>query len=232
MLEATPFSSSSEQAIVNAHALVFPSPFSIEATLARCFELRCSVGKAMPICAVIGLASLSTFNVHANLLNQAPSNAAIQIVAGSTPPYDAEHLAPILANELKKQDRRPAQVAVLVGDKPGTSAQQWQSWLSANNGVSATVSLIQSYERHALALDFSRNKLTEKLNEASTVVYFTSVDAVLSMKAQLTSVAGAPPRALAIHPNISRAIEEHLGWRVVEIEPGTPSLINWMQCQK
>jgi uroporphyrinogen-III synthase len=231
-LEAAPFSASHEQAIVNADALVFPSPFAIEATLARCYKLRVAAGKGMPLCAVIGLASLSTFNAHASALKQPPDGEAIRILAGTKPPYDAEHLAPILAEALSDLAAQPVQVVVLVGDKPGTSELQWQNWLSSDSAASVSVSLVQGYTRLSIDCEVSKSSLADKLAEPATVVYFTSVDAVMSMKVRSPDALGARALALTIHSNISRAVQEHLGWRVVEIEPGTPSLINWLKCQK
>jgi uroporphyrinogen-III synthase len=233
-LEAVPFLPVDELAISQAEAWVFPSPFAIEATLARCFEICHSYKKAVPLCAVIGSASLATFHAHLKALGIAPEE--ISIVCGVRPPYDAEHLAPILATALKPPSNK---VVVLVGDKPGTPAEQWYRWLSAAGAESVAVNLVKSYARQDIkpsAATLAAQNLYDKFALPSTVVYFTSIDAVLSMKNRFPSTfqngAGVGPRALTIHPNISRAVEQHLAWRVVEIEPGTASLINWLQCQK
>jgi uroporphyrinogen-III synthase len=211
-------------------AIVFPSPFSIEATLAACLSQR-SVSK-MPIFGLIGSASFVAFEQRLSELNVTLDNA--HIVHCLTPPFDAAHLAPLLRAALDKHKfNRPALVTVL-SDKAGVTAQDWSSWLSES-----VVSTVQGYRSELIVYPINFIASQTWVNEAQTLVYFTSTQAVIALANELkapnsslapTKSKALSPTAVVIHPNIAAAVAKNLGWRVVEINPGTASLINFLQC--
>jgi Uroporphyrinogen-III synthase HemD len=246
-LHARAFSTQNEQEIVAARAFVFPSPFSISASLRRCFELRERANCGPALLAVIGHGSHQALMTEISQLAWDPSR--FEIVANTVEPFDAEHLAPklresldALVAKLGKSAASPLNVVLLRGDKSNNDALVWETWLNAETEHrSIKVSEIQAYENR-------ENEVFEQLLAKTqpdtwccqeSVVYFSSSSTVRSFaKALLGARSGArpgarpglqeTPTAITIHPKISNEVQMHLGWKVVEISVGPQALLNWL----
>jgi hypothetical protein len=242
-LHARAFSTQSEQEIVAAQAFVFPSPFSISASLRRCLDLRERANCGPALLAVIGHGSYQALMTEISQVAWDPSQ--FEIVANTVEPFDAEHLAPklrealdALVAKLGKSAASPLSVVLLQGDKSNNDALVWGSWL--NGGAvqrPIRVSEIQAYENR-------ENEVFEQLLATTqpdtwcgpeSVVYFSSSSSVRSfanalLGARLGTRFGQQetPTAITIHPKISNEVQMHLGWKVVEISVGPQALLNWL----
>jgi uroporphyrinogen-III synthase len=238
-LHARAFSTLNEQEIVAAQAIVFPSPFSISASLRRCLELRERANCGSALLAVIGHGSYQALMNEISQLAWDPSQ--FEIVANTVEPFDAEHLAPKLRESLDalvvKQGRSaasPLNVVLLQGDKSNNDALVWGTWLNADAAYRPIrVSEIQAYENR-------ENEVFEQLLAKTqpdtwcrqeSVVYFSSSSTVRTFgKAVMGARLGLQetPTAITIHPKISKEVQKHLGWKVVEISVGPQALLNWL----
>jgi hypothetical protein len=244
-LYARAFSTQSEHEILAAHAFVFPSPFSISANLRRCIELRIAARCGPVILAVIGHGSYQALVTEIAQCGWHPSQ--FEIVANVVEPFDAEHLAPILgesldslATNLGSLSETPLNVVLLQGDKSTHDAQVWQAWLKeGKSGNSAAahrqlrVSEIQAYENRES--DTYAQALVQTMPHTwcrrDSVVYFSASSSVRTFaNALLGLMPNLPeaPTAITIHPKISKEVQMHLGWKVVEISVGPQALLNWM----
>jgi hypothetical protein len=244
-LHARAFSTQSEHEILAAHAFVFPSPFSISANLRRCIELRIAARCGQVILAVIGHGSYQTLMTEIAQCGWHPSQ--FEIVANAVEPFDAEHLAPMLGKSLDSLainlgnlSDTPLNIVLLQGDKSTHDAQVWRAWLNEGkptNGVAAfrqlRVSQIQAYENRES--DSYAQALVKTMPHTwcrpDSAVYFSASSSVRSFaKALLDSMQNLPeaPTAITIHPKISKEVQMHLGWKVVEISVGPQALLNWL----
>ncbi len=207
-------------------------------------ELRISTQTSLPLIAVIGQGSYQTLMEAIALGGWTKSQ--FQIVANIVEPFDAEHLAPILAQAFRNlvvadpgANSVPWNVVLLQGGKTNNDAQIWQSWLAAslsNRGAtpSVIVTAVLAYENRentnyaeAMAKTMPRNWC-----KSDNAVYFSSSTAVRSFSSALFRSSGNTfndaPIALTIHPKISQEVRLHLGWKVVEIPVGPQALLHWM----
>jgi uroporphyrinogen-III synthase len=211
-------------------AIVFPSPFAIEVALAICLAQR--FASDMPLFGLIGSASFIAFQQRLGDLNVSLNKS--QIVHPTVPPFDAAHLAPLLKAALSKRTSRTPAVVTVISDTAGATAQDWTGWLNES-----VVSAVQGYRSEAIAYPNNYIASQSWINETQTLVYFTSTQAVIAfanelntpnVNSSLTKSTAMSPTAVVIHPNIGAAVAKNLGWRVVEINPGTASLINFLKC--
>jgi uroporphyrinogen-III synthase len=239
-LKAVAISVTGEQGIATADALVFPSPFAIKASITRCLQLLEIRGKPWPIFAVIGQGSYLTLvqELQANGIDQMQCH----IVANEVEPFDAEHLAPVLAQAIASRssanDSSPSssiKVLLLQGDKSANTASTWRAWLSNTQIIVDEVQVYKNEDTRSFSALIS-NSEPKTWCRHQNVVYFTSSSSVQqfaealheSMPNALSVNASEAPIALTIHPKISAEVQLHLGWKVVEIPFGPQALLNWL----
>jgi uroporphyrinogen-III synthase len=242
-LHAVPFLAVNEQLINGAHALVFPSPFSVSSSFHRCITLRTLARRRFPLIGVIGQGSYQTLLETIEAGGWAKEQ--FQIIANAVEPFDAEHLAPLLAQALNNSlvmdadaSTLPCNVVLLNGDKTNHDAVVWKSWLNSHLSNlalarSLTVTEVLAYENRFNEAYVEIMKETMPLDwcKSDSAVYFSSSLAVRSFsKALLSSIDSKVnfPLAITIHPKISQEVRLHLGWNVVEIPVGPQALLHWM----
>jgi hypothetical protein len=200
--------------------LIFPSPFAIESSLRRALAL-CE-GRQQPWIALVGQGSYHT------ILQGYPEVDLTRVISPKEPPFDAAHLAPLIANVFAASSDQKSlkKVVLFTADATTSSLFQWQQWLGSSSQVQSVTSYV-SLPINLCAPEFP--------NTAGTDFFYctsSSSIAALSSVIQRNSNSLRVPIAITIHPNISREVEKLLGWRVVEIGPGAQALINCLKAQK
>jgi uroporphyrinogen-III synthase len=240
---------SANHLICRATAIVFPSPFAISAAFNHVIAVRIALGLPLPVVAVIGQGSLQILGQEIAALGLNPLK--FKTVTNLVEPFDAEHLAPLLRVAVLKEAKANAteftdvperesevlaEVLIVTGDRTNNDAQAWSTWL--NDATDSTASPIkvcqmQAYENQDTTnyAELISSSIASEWCHPKSVAYFTSSSSV-RVFAQAAKPAlqhcESRPLAISIHPKISKEIDHHLGWKVVEILPGPAALLNWM----
>jgi uroporphyrinogen-III synthase len=238
-LSALQFSRQSEEQIVAADALIFPSPFAVNTSFNRTVALRIAAQRSLPLFAVIGQGSYQALLEEISVSGRTKDQ--FHVVANSVEPFDAEHLAPILSqalNDLLSTSGNASQpsckVVLLRGDRANNDAQVWLSWLepkSSQRGL--TVTEVPAYETRANGTysEAMAKTMPDGWCNNKSVVYFSSSSSVhgfaKALRAFVNNTVDAPV-ALTIHPKISHEVQLHLGWKVVELSVGPQALLHWL----
>jgi uroporphyrinogen-III synthase len=232
-LKALKFSDVVIERIRRAGVFVFPSPFAIAAAFRGMMQIRSTHGLPMPVLAVIGQGSLQVLLQEIVAIGMTPEH--FRIVANHVEPFDALHLVPLL-RQVIADSLVPVreQVLIMTGDKTNNDAHTWDDWLNdSDRAVLASVEQAQVYESID-TFDYQR-LVTESLTldwcRPTSAVYFTSSSSVKGFaqaaKPSLVAIR-CSPTAITIHSKISKEVQGHLGWNVVEIAPGAPALLHWL----
>jgi uroporphyrinogen-III synthase len=240
-LNSVALPTSADNLICGATAFVFPSPFAISAAFSQIVAVRTALGLPMPILAVIGQGSLQILSQEIAALGMNPGQ--FKTVTNFVEPFDAEHLAPLLRAAVLQETKAHAtdladlpEVLVVTGDRTNNDAQAWTTWLNDSSDAtvpSIKVSQMQAYENQDTSnyAELISGSMTAEWCHPKSVAYFTSSSAV-RIFAQAAEPAlmryESRPLAISIHPKISKEIDHYLGWKVVEILPGAPALLNWL----
>jgi uroporphyrinogen-III synthase len=227
--------------ICQATAIVFPSPFAISAAFNHVVAVRTALGLPLPVIAVIGQGSLQILGQEIAALGMNPGQ--FKTVTNLVEPFDAEHLAPLLKAAVLREAQINAteladvpEVLIVTGDRTSNDAQTWSTWLNDSSGSITSpikVGQMQAYENRDTSnyAELISGSMMSEWCQPKSIAYFTSSSSVrIFAKAAEFALAdcASRPLALSIHPKISKEIDHHLGWKVVEILPGAAALLNWM----
>jgi hypothetical protein len=179
-------------------------------------------GRQQPWIALVGQGSYHT------MFHGYPEVDLKRVISPTNPPFDAEHLAPLIADVFAKSGDQTylKQVVLFTADATANSLLQWRQWLASSSQVES----VTSYASVPIRLQAPEFPRTAGMD----YFYCTSSSSIsaLSSVIQRSSNSLRVPIAITIHPNISREVEKLLGWRVVEIGPGAQALINCLKVQK
>lgn len=148
-----------------------------------------------------------------------------RVISPRDPPFDAEHLAPLIANVFAASSDQKSlkKVVLFTADATTSSLFQWQQWLASSSQVQS----VTSYVSVPITL------CAPEFPDTAGIDFFyctsSSSIAALSKVMHRSAASLRVPIAITIHPNIGREIEKQLGWRVVEIGPGAQALINCLK---
>jgi uroporphyrinogen-III synthase len=215
------FSAKDCEAVQGADLLIFPSPFAVESSLARALVLFAD--RQQPWIAVVGQGSYQAVTQSGLVAD------LTRVVLPLTPPFDAEHLAPLIvemfAGNFKGSSER-RKVILFSAANGSVGVRQWQQWLQH----SCLVTSVKSYSSIPIPVDAA-----DFVNHSGECFFYctssSSIAAVAAVFAR-RSTQFETFTAVTIHPNISREVKKRLGWRVIEIEPGAQALINCLKVQK
>jgi uroporphyrinogen-III synthase len=238
-LHSSPFSLDNKKSIIAADVLVFPSPFAINASFYRCMTIKSEAQCSFPIVAVIGQGSYRT--LCEEITSHGWTLEDFQIVANHVEPFDAEHLAPKLSEALKalaqkdtKKNSPTLNVLLLRGDKTNHDAHVWRAWLNDKEAThKVNVEELVAYENREIDAYTQALIITNPVAwcKSDSVVYFSSSSSVRAfanaLPASIDRSIGTPI-ALTIHTKISKEVQMHLGWKVVELPVGPQALLHWM----
>ncbi len=216
-LSEVAFSGEDSALIQQADLLVFPSPFAIESSLRRALAL-CN-GRQQPWVALVGQGSYHT------ILQGYPEVDLTRVISPKDPPFDAQHLAPLIAHvfAIGSDQESLKKVVLFTAGSTSSSLFQWQQWLARSSQVQSVISYV-SRPIKLCAPEFPDTADTD-------FFYCTSSSSIAALSKVMHRSAGSlrMPIAITIHPNIGREVEKQLGWRVVEIGPGAQALINCLK---
>jgi uroporphyrinogen-III synthase len=203
--------------IQQADLLIFPSPFAIESSLRRALVLF--EGRQQPWIALVGQGSYHT------ILQGYPEVDLTRVISPKDPPFDAEHLAPLIANVFAASSDQKSlkKVVLFTADATTNSLFQWQQWLASSSQVQSVTSYV------SLPIKLRAPEFPETADTDFFYCTSSSSIAALSTVIHRSPASVRVPIAITIHPNISREVEKQLGWRVVEIGPGAQALINCLK---
>jgi hypothetical protein len=219
-LSEVAFSSEDSALIRQADLLIFPSPFAIESSIRRALDLF--EGRQQPWIALVGQGSYQA------LLDGYPEVDLKRVVSPKNPPFDAEHLAPLIADVFAESGDQELlkKVLIFTADAMANSLLQWREWLKS----SCQVQSVTSYASMPITLQAPEFPSTA----GKDYFYCTSSRSISALASVIQKNPNRlrVPIAITIHPNISREVEKLLGWQVVEIGPGVQALINCLKVQK